>query len=278
MYTITETEIKDFELQLKEDEKAKATIQKYAATLRLLAEWLKGSELTKQKLLEYREYLLERSKPQTVNGALSAINAYLDLKGIEGVKVKFLKVQHRAFLEENRELSEAEYKRLLNTAKRKGNDRLYFLMMTLCGTGVRVSELSYITVEAVQKGRAQIYMKGKCRTVLLPKNLCKKLLRYARTQRIKSGILFRTKSGNAMDRTNIYHDMKGLCEEAGVHAKKVFPHNFRHLFARTFYAIEKNLAHLADVLGHSRIETTRIYVAVSATEHERTLNKMRLII
>ncbi len=278
MCTITETDIRDFELQLIVEEKAKATIEKYGTAIRKLMVWLENEELTKQKLLKYREFLLERKMPQTVNGDLSAIHAYLKFKGIEFLKVKFIKVQRQAFLEENKELSEAEYKRLLAAAKEKRNERLYLLMMTLGGTGIRVSELLYITVEAVKHGRAQIHMKGKCRTVLIPQKLCKKLLCYSKRKMIKEGYIFQTKSGRPLDRTNIGHEMKKLCEAAKVLREKVFPHNFRHLFARTFFAIEKNLAHLADVLGHSRVETTRIYVAVSATAHENILKRMKLVI
>lgn len=207
MKQITSESIRSFEEQLYLNEKSKATVEKYTLALRRLMEYLQGMELTKARLLSYREHLQTQTKAQTVNGALSAIHAYLDFAGWQECKVKLLKVQRQAFLDESRELSEAEYKRLLSAAKNRGNERLYLLMTTICGTGIRVNELEYITVEA----------------------------------------------------------------------SKVFPHNLRHLFARTFYAVEKNLAHLADVLGHSRIETTRIYVPVSAAAHERVLNRMRLI-
>lgn len=277
MKQITSESIRSFEEQLYLNEKSKATVEKYTLALRRLMEYLQGMELTKARLLSYREHLQTQTKAQTVNGALSAIHAYLDFAGWQECKVKLLKVQRQAFLDESRELSEAEYKRLLSAAKNRGNERLYLLMTTICGTGIRVSELEYITVEAAKAGRAEIRMKGKTRIILLQKELRNRLKRYAKERGIESGRIFRTKSGKNLDRSNICHDMKKLCKDAKVEASKVFPHNLRHLFARTFYAVEKNLAHLADVLGHSRIETTRIYVPVSAAAHERVLNRMRLI-
>ena len=243
-----------------------------------LAEYLEDGEFTRHRLLEYREYLQTKNKAQTVNGALSAINAFLDFCGWQECRVKFLKVQRQAFLQEARELSKKEYERLLNAALAKNKERLYLLMLTAGSTGIRISELAYITAEALKIGRTEICMKGKNRTIILPKELRKKLLKYAGRQGIESGPIFRTKSGRPLDRSNICHDMKKLSEEAKVDASKIFPHNLRHLFARTFYAIEKNLAYLADVLGHSRIETTRIYVAASVSAHEKILDKMKLVI
>ena len=277
MKQLTMEIIQAFETELYLNEKSKATVEKYTLAMRRLTEYLQGMELTKARLLEYREYLQIQTKAQTVNGVLSAIHAFLDFVGWQECKVKLLKVQRQPFLDESRELSEAEYKRLLAVAKNRGNERLYLLIMTICGTGIRVSELPYITVEAVAAGRAEIRMKGKTRIILLQKELRNRLKRYVKKRGIESGPIFRTKGGKPLDRSNICHDMKKLCADAKVEASKVFPHNLRHLFARTFYAIEKNLAHLADVLGHSRIETTRIYVAVSAAAHERVLNRMRLI-
>ena len=277
MNMIKETDIQAFETYLYLNEKSRATTVKYIRAVRRLTEFLQGGELTKRRLLEYRELLLGQMKAQTVNGVLSALHAFLDFLGLQECKVKLLKVQRQAFVDESRELSEAEYKRLLLAARAKGNERLYLLMMTICGTGIRVGELPYITVEAIRAGRAEIRMKGKNRTIILQKELCRMLLKYAKEQNIEKGHIFRTRSGKPIDRSNICHDMKKLCAKAKVDSSKVFPHNLRHLFARTFYAIEKNLAHLADVLGHSRVETTRIYVAVSVTTHQRILNQMRLI-
>lgn len=275
---ITAKEITAFERFLTHREKSRATVKKYTAAIRELSAWLGGAALEQEKLLAYREYLLTRGKAQTVNGKLSAINAYLRFAGQAGMGVCFLKVQRRAFVDESRELTREEYERLLSTARACGDERLYLLMMTLCATGIRVSELAYITREAAQQGQANIRMKGKCRTVLLQKQLCRELLDYAKERQIASGPIFRTRSGRPMDRSNICHAMKKLCAQADVAPSKVFPHNLRHLFARVFYSIEKNLAHLADVLGHSRIETTRIYVATSASAHARILDQMRLIL
>ncbi len=265
-------------------EKAPATIQKYLREINNLRAYLEGRDLTKQEMLAYRDTLRLRFQPQTVNGKLSAINAFLRYAASQGYTgsqdmcLKLLRVQRRAFVAESKELSEAEYKRLLSAAQAQGNERLYHVMLTICGTGIRVSELSAITVEAARKGCACVSLKGKERVILLTKPLCKRLLKYAANHGITSGCIFHTRSGQPLDRSNICHDMKKLCRAAKVDPDKVFPHNFRHLFARTFYAIERNLAHLADVLGHSNIETTRLYVATSAREHERTLCRMKLII
>lgn len=278
MRQIKKESIQAFEEELYINEKARATREKYVRIVQKLAEYLEGEELTKRRLVEYREHLQEEQKAQTVNGALTAIHSFLDFMGWQECRVKLLKVQRQAFLEESRELSQAEYKRLLETARRQGKKRLCLLMQTVCGSGIRIGELVYITVEAARSGRAEIRMKGKNRTILLQKELRKKLLRYAKEQGLESGYIFRTRSGKPLERSNICHDMKKLCAEANVDPCKVFPHNLRHLFARTFYAVTKNLAHLADVLGHSRIETTRIYVAVSAAAHEKVLNDLRLVI
>lgn len=278
MYQITEERIKKFEEALFLEEKAKATIQKYVSGVKRFGEYLGKREISKERVLEYREHLQKSLKAQSVNGELSAIHAFLDYFGWQECKIKMLKVQRKAFLEEEKELTKAEYERLLETAKRKGAEHLYLVMMTIGATGIRVSELKYITIEAVQKGRAEIQMKGKNRMILLQKKLRKQLIKYAQKKKIKQGVLFCTRNGNPLDRSNICHEMKKLCKNANVDACKVFPHNFRHLFARTFYTLEKNLAHLADILGHSRIETTRIYVAVSSTAHEKMLDKMDLVI
>lgn len=270
--------LQNFKDVLYNEEKAKATIDKYISSIERLSEFLEGRNITKELLIRYRDELLKTCMAQTVNGALSAINAYLDYCGMPGMRMRFLKVQRQPFQEESRELSKEEYRRLLSAARRRKNQRLYMLLSTLGSTGIRISELCYITVEAVKGRRAQIYLKGKSRTVILQKELCNKLRAYAKKQGIKRGCIFRTRGGRPMDRSNICHDMKKLSLEAHVEPYKVFPHNLRHLFARAFYEVEKNLAHLADVLGHSKIETTRIYVAVSASAHEKILKKMRLII
>ena len=278
MKKITKLDMQAFKKYLYINEKAKATVDKYIYAIEKLAMFLNNREITKALILEYRSQMLLERKAQTVNGNLSAINGFLDFCGQADCKVKLLKIQRRAFLEESKELSQEEYKRLLNAAKAKGNKRLYFLMITLCATGIRISELRFITVDAVKTGRTEINMKGKNRTVILPKKLRNKLQQYIKEQNLKQGCIFQTITGKPLDRSNICHDMKKFWEEANVNPNKIFPHNLRHLFARTYYAIEKNLAHLADLLGHSCIETTRIYVAVSASQHERIMKKMRLII
>lgn len=278
MRIITESLVRQFEESLYLNERSKATVRKYVQAVRRLAEYLGEEEITKARLLEYRESLLQTRKAQTVNGAISAINAFLADRGWQDCRVKLLRVQRQVFLDEGRELTGEEYRRLLAAAKACGNERLYLLMLTVCGTGIRIGELSYVTVEAARAGRAEIRMKGKNRVIILQKELRRRLLRFAKRRGIAGGHIFRTKSGRPLDRSNVCHDMKRLCEAARVEPRKVFPHNLRHLFARTFYTVERNLAHLADVLGHSRIETTRIYVAVSATAHERTLERMKLVI
>jgi len=278
MNTITQSTLLSFGRSLREDEKSEATVTKYVFYVERMSKELAGREITKEFLLTYRDGLMQKYKPQTVNGNISAINAFLTFCGLPDMRLKLLKVQRQVFLEEEKELSKEEYTRLLKAARCRGDERLYMLLMTLGSTGIRISELSFITVEAAESGRAQIHLKGKNRTVILRKELRRQLLAYAKKQRIKSGHIFRTRSGRALDRSNICHDMKKLCEQAGVESCKVFPHNLRHLFARVYYGIEKNLAHLADVLGHSQIETTRIYVAASARTHEKILDRMELII
>lgn len=277
MSIITKSTVSLFRRSLQESEKAQATIVKYVFYVERMIRALSGRELTKKFLLEYRDELMGMYKVQTVNGNLSAINACLEFCGLSEMKLKLLRVQRQAFLEERRELSKEEYRRLLEAARCRGDERLYMLLLTLGSTGIRISELSYITVEAAKTGRAQIHLKGKSRTVILRKELRRQLLTYARRQGIARGHIFRTRSGRTLDRSNVCHDMKRLCADARVDACKVFPHNLRHLFARLYYGIEKNLAHLADVLGHSCIETTRIYVAASASTHEKILDKMMLI-
>lgn len=261
---------------LKEEEKSEATIDKYAYELQMLFQFLDKREIGKEPLIQYRSYLSSMYRPQTVNGKLSAVNAYLRFLGLNEYRVKFLKVQRRAYIDEKRELTEREYERLMETAGKQGKIQLYYLMMTICSTGMRVSELRYVTVDAVLHGKAEISMKGKYRIVIFPKELVRELKDYARKKGIRNGCIFCTRNGLPLDRSNICHAMKKLCLQAGVKQEKVFPHNFRHLFARCFYAVEKNMAHLADILGHSSIETTRIYVAASIKEHERVLNRLKI--
>ena len=277
-HIVSERTIQQFQEYLIEQEKAAATVKKYVCELISLQEYLAGRPLSKTILVEYRSNLQEKHKAVTVNGKLSAINSYLRFMKLDACMVKLLRIQRNVFLNEEKELTEGEYRRLLDAARVKKKERLYHLILTVCSTGIRVSEIRFITVEALKSGKAEISMKGKNRIVILPKKLIEKLRCYVNKMQIKSGAIFRTRSGNVMDRSNICHEMKRLGEQADVCRKKVHPHSLRHLFARQFYAVHKNIAHLADVLGHSSIETTRIYVAVSAREHEKMMESMNLII
>ena len=209
---------------------------------------------------------------------LASLNSLFSFLNWMDCRVKSIKLQRQIYCPEEKELTKAEYMRLVNAAKQKGNERLNLILQTICGTGIRVSELQYITVEAVKNGEAIVSLKGKTRSVFIVKELKKKLLRYAAEQGIKSGTIFITRTGRPMSRTNIWREMKNLCEHAGVNPKKVFPHNLRHLFARTFYGIEKDIAKLADILGHSSINTTRIYIISTGDEHRRRMEHMRLIL
>ncbi len=278
MEKITQESINEYRTYLYENEKSDATVTKYMASITGLSSYLNGKDVTKQEILAYRDHLLHTGTPQTVNGAVSAINGYLTLCGLDSMRVRFLKIQRKPFAEEKREISMAEYRRLLQAAKEQDNQRLWLLIQTLAGTGIRISEHSAITVEAVRAGRAQIRLKGKCRVVLIPEELRRHLQAYIREKGITEGPVFCTRNGRPLDRSNAWREMKRLCRAAGVDSDKVFPHNFRHLFARQFYDQDRDLARLADVMGHSRIETTRLYVAVSASEHEKVLNRMGMIL
>ncbi|MCC8150399.1 MAG: tyrosine-type recombinase/integrase [Lachnospiraceae bacterium] len=275
---ITEHIIAEFVHNLKEDEKSKATIEKYSSILRKLMLWLDGRNFGKQQLTDYRDYLLQSQTASTVNGVLSAVNSWMTYAGIEGCRIRHLKVQRRAFCSVKKEISRGEYNKLLHTAKRHGNERLYYAMETICSVGIRASELKYITVEAVERGRADIDLKGKNRTILLPEKLCRKLKRYAGKHKITSGPIFLSRNGNAMSRKQVWTEMKSLCGSADVDAGKVFPHNLRHLFARCFYKATHDVAKLADVLGHSSMETTRIYLVTSGEEHIRVLDSLQLVL
>lgn len=270
--------IGEFRIYLRENERAESTVQKYVREVERLSEFLAGESITKEKILQYREVLKGRYQARTVNGKLSAINAYVSFVGTENCKVKLLRIQNRPFVDPSRQLEEREYHKLLLAAKKMKKERLYYMLLSICGTGIRVSELQYITVESVREGKAEINMKGKNRIILLSKGLLKKLEEYIEKYHITSGSVFQTRNGNPVNRSNICREMKKLCEYAGVNQTKVFPHNLRHLFARKYFEVEKNISLLADVLGHSSIETTRIYVAASASEHERIIEKVNLII
>ena len=275
---ITGERIAAFARMLRQAERSPGTIEKYLRDVEALAAWLGGRAVTKEGVTAWRDALLARGlTPSTVNSMLAAVNGFLRFTGREDCRVRFLKIQRRLFREDRRELTREEYGRLVSAAERLGRERLALLMEAVCATGIRVSEVRYLTVEAARAGRAEISLKGKICTVLLPGKLCRKLLRYARKQKTVSGEIFLTRNGNSLSRRQIWAEMKALCAEAGVEPSKVFPHNLRHLFATTFYRVCRDIARLADVLGHSSIETTRIYLVTSGTEHARILDRLRLI-
>lgn len=220
---------------------------------------------------------MEKYTPASVNSALASLNSFFAYNEWYDLRVKSLKIQKQIFASDEKELTKAEYERLLRAAQSKKNERLYLLMQTIYSTGIRVSELKFITVGAVHRGQAEIQCKGKRRTVFLPNQLCRILKKYITEQKIKSGAVFVTRNGNPLDRSNIWSDMKKLCKEAGVSEKKVFPHNLRHLFARTYYSLQKDIVRLADILGHSSVNTTRIYTMESGEVHRKQIQKLGLL-
>ena len=275
---LTPLQIQAFARHLRLEEKSEATMEKYLRDIRAFARWLDGREISKGLSAAWKAHLVERGyAPASINAKLSALNSLLEFLGLGGCRVKFLRVQRRLFRDAGRELTKAEYQRLLDTARTLGRDRLALVMETICAAGIRVSEVRYITVEAARSGQADIALKGKVRTILLPGKLCRKLLKYARQQKTASGEIFLTKSGKPLSRRQIWAEMKRLCLRAGVAPTKVFPHNLRHLFARTFYQATRDVAKLADVLGHSSIETTRIYLISTCAQHRRDLDRLRLV-
>lgn len=276
---ITESIISKFKTYLQNEEKSTNTIEKYIRDVKVFADYVDSSNVTKEMVIEYKNKLIsDNYAVRSINSMIASLNSFFVFIGWEDLKVKSIKLQRQIYCPEEKELTKAEYLRLINTAKQKGNERLNLLIQTICGTGIRVSELQYITVEAVKCGEAVASLKGKTRSVFIVRELKKKLLRYAAEQGIKSGAIFITRNGNPMSRTNIWREMKNLCEQANVNPDKVFPHNLRHLFARTFYGIEKDIAKLADILGHSSINTTRIYIITTGYEHRQRMENMQLII
>lgn len=277
-YRIQETAICRFGRELFEQERAKKTIEKYQHQLRAFAQWTEGRTVTKELTVRYKQWLMERYSPASVNVTLAALNGFFKFMGWQECRVRPVRVQRRHYAEPSRELSREEYYRLLKIARQKGNMRLFHLLETICSTGIRVSELRFITVQAVKRGRADICNKGKYRTILLPRKLCEKLLEYCRERGIWQGSVFVTRSGRPIDRTNVWAMMKALCTQAHVDAKKVFPHNLRNLFARCFYQKQRDLEHLATLLGHSSINTTRIYTRTSGEEHLRQIERLGLLL
>ena len=267
-----------FQAQLAEEERSRATIGKYIHDVDVFFSFVQDAPVDKEKVMEYKQYLIEKYAPASVNSMLVALNRFLKAQGWYDCVVKLLKIQKVSFRSREKELSREEYLRLLFAAGEKKDQRLYYLMQTICATGIRVSELRFITAEAVKEGRAKVTLKGKVRTVLLSAPLCRVLKKYMKERNIQKGSLFVTRRGRPLDRSNIWHEMKALCEKAGVSREKVFPHNLRHLFACTYYKKEKDLSHLADLLGHSSIDTTRIYTMVSGEEQSRRIAALGLVV
>ena len=274
---ITDKIIEDFKMFLYEEERSNNTIEKYMRDVRFFRKWLKERSVEKSVVIEYKKELCQRYAVKSVNSMLSSINAFFVFMGWYDLKVKTLKIQRRIFADKSKELTKAEYERLLIAAQNRKNERLYYLMQTVASTGLRVSEIKYVTCEAVMQGQAVINCKGKIRQIFLPKKLCQMLKQYIKSRNIKSGSVFITRGGKPLDRCAIWKMLKDLCESAGVSKDKVFPHNFRHLFARTFYSLQKDIVRLADILGHSSVETTRLYTMESGTEHIKQLQKLGLL-
>ena len=277
-HILTMNQLVLFRQHLAGEEREQSTIEKYIREIRFFQTWLTGRQVTTEIVASWKSYLrTEGYRPETINSKLSALNKFFKFMGWQEYRMKYLKIQRKLFRGTEKELTKEEYIRLLETANSGGKVRLALLIETICATGIRVSEVKYITVEAVERGRAEIALKGKIRTILLPGKLCRKLQKYARKQKITSGEIFLTRSGKGISRRQIWAEMKALCKRADVAPSKVFPHNLRHLFARTFYRACRDVAKLADVLGHSSIETTRIYLISTGVEHARQLERLGLI-
>lgn len=264
---------------IEDERKAAESGENNGDTIKNVAEGSrKGASVDKEAAVGWKSWLVKQGYAAiTINAMLSSLNGFFRFQGWEECRVKFLKIQRRTFREQERELSRTEYERLLDTAGKSGNLRLALLLETICATGIRVSEVKYITVEALRQKRTDISLKGKIRTIFIPGKLCKKLREYAKKRKIKSGEIFITRNGKSICRRQIWGEMKKLCEKAGVNSSKVFPHNLRHLFARTFYSMSKDIVKLADVLGHSSIETTRIYLISTGETHARQMERLGLV-
>ena len=275
---ITDRNIEDFYMFLMEEERSRGTIGKYIHDSRMFKEWLGDQPASKEKAAQWKQELIESGRaPSTVNSMLAAVNTFFRFMRWDDLRLKSIRLQRRFFRENERELTKEEYERLMETARKRGDERLALLMETICATGIRVSEVQYITVESAKKRRAQISMKGKLRTILIPVQLCRKLRKYAVKHDIRNGEIFLTKYGTRLSRKQIWAQMKALCKYAGIEKDKVFPHNLRHLFARCFYKISRDISSLADVLGHSSIETTRIYLISTENEHVKKIARLGLV-
>ncbi len=275
---ITAEHIEQYTKYLRQEERAAGTVEKYLRDVGFFSAFAEGRPVDKALVAAWKERLVSQNyAPKTVNSMLAAVHGFLDFLNWEGCRVRYLKVQRRLFRDPKRELTRQEYVRLVAAAEGQGRKRLSLLLETICATGIRVSEVRYITAEAVQKGKTEISLKGKIRTILLPGKLCRKLQKYARKNKIASGELFLTGSGKGLSRRQIWAELKSLCKQADVEPTKVFPHNLRHVFAKAFYKACKDMAKLADILGHSSIETTRVYLMTSGEEHTNQLEKLGLV-
>ena len=263
-----------FREYLQNEERAKATVLKYMRDVNEFFVWLGETALSRERVLEYKALLCERYAPASVNAALASLNRFFGFLERYDLRVKSLKIQKTIFSSAEKEIGKNEYERLVQTADKKKNERLSLVLQTIASTGIRISELAHITVQAISRGTAEIRCKGKYRQIFLPKKLCKLLKEYAKKKKIKSGPVFVTKNGKPLDRSNIWTEMKKLCRAAGVSEKKVFPHNLRHLFARTYYKMHKDVVRLADILGHSSVNTTRIYTMESGETHRSQIEKL----
>ena len=275
-YCITEADISAFRLALRSAERSAGTVAQYGRAVLGLRRWLDGRGVSQELLNDWKGELASRYSARTVNAMLAAVNCFCKFAGLS-YRLRFLRVQRAMFRDAARDLTRTDYERLLDAAERTGQRRLGLVMETLCATGIRVSELRYITVDAARRGRADVALKGKIRTILIPRKLSKKLLAYAKSESISSGEVFRTRTGRALSRRQLWYELKRLCRAAGVAPSRVFPHNFRHLFAQTFYRATRDIVKLADVLGHSAIDTTRIYLVTTGEEHQRQLERLGLV-
>jgi len=275
--TLCRETIKKFVEHLCREEKSAATQEKYLRDVRAFYVYAGGTEITKELVVAWKKHLVERDYAvRSVNSMLASVNSLLDFLGLSDCRAKNIRIQQQTYCTEDKELTKAEYMRLL--AASKENEQLNLVIQTICSTGIRVSELRYFTVEAVKRGEVTVDCKNKTRTILVPGKLKNILLDHARSRKILSGTIFITRTGRPLDRSNIWAAMKKLCAAADVKPSKVFPHNLRKLFARTFYGIEKDIAKLADILGHSSIDTTRIYIMTTSTEHRRKIERLGLVI
>ena len=274
---ITAEKIREYSEYLSREEKSAATREKYVRDVKSFCEYADGKEITKELVLEWKKNLIVRGyAARSVNSMLAGVNSFLDFTDKPTCKVKNIRTQRQTFCSEDKELSKAEYMRLLAASKR--NAQLNLVIQTICGTGIRVSELQYFTVEAVRRGTVTVDCKNKTRTILVPGKLKNMLLSYAKRRGIMRGAIFISRNGNPLNRSNIWSAMKKLCSAAGVKPTKVFPHNLRHLFARTFYGMEKDIVKLADIMGHSNINTTRIYIVATGAEHRRKIERLGLVV